>query len=239
MRLMGHAMRGFSELSESVLVTMLGLMGDATLERVSRTSALGRYGRAGHEIEDVTAIRTLDVAVPDQIVTKACAAWATVAGATGVATSATGPIGFAADIPALLASNLMMIGEVATIYGFDVAEEDEHAYAIAVLLMQRRPSTGRGGGRSGRVMGGVAPLQEIARELGEGASWEDVRDERAGRWLRNSARELAWYLVKRKVAQIVPGVGVLVAGGVNAQFTARTCKAAKEMYRERFVGEAF
>ena len=66
-----------------------------------------------------------------------------------------------------------------------------------------------------------------------------MRDERAGRWLRNSARELAWYLVKRKVAQIVPGVGVLVAGGVNAQFTARTCKAATEMYRERFVGEAF
>ncbi len=240
MRMMGKAMRGFGELSEAVLVTTLGMVGDATLTRVSRTSAFGRYERAGYEIEDVTEIRALDVAVPDRIVGKACRAWTAVAGATGVATSGLGLVGMVTDIPSLLASNLMMIGEVATIYGFDVAEQDEHAYAIAVLFMQRRApgavARGRAGGRAGRVAGSVAPLQEIARELGAGANWEDVRDERAGRWLREAARELAWYLVKRKVAQVVPGVGTLVAGGVNAQFTARTCKAAKELYRERFVG---
>lgn len=220
----------FGEFSEAVLRATLGLIGDATLTRVSRTSALGRYERAGYEIGEVTEIRALDVNVPDRIARQACRAWTAVAGATGVATSATGPIGFAADIPALLANNLMAIGEVASVYGFEVAEEDERAYAMALLFMQRQVPRGR--------PNAVDYVSRIARELREGTSWEEIRNERAGRWLREAARELAWYLIKRKVAGIVPGVGAIVAGGVNAQFTSRTCRAARRVYRERFVEDS-
>ncbi len=218
-----------AEVGDAVLRGTLSIIGDLTLTNVSRTSALGRYERAGHDIEDVTQIRALDVSVPDRIAGRACRAWTAVAGATGVVTSATGLIGFAADIPTLLANNLMAIGEVASVYGFDVTEEDEHAYAIALLFSQQQERPGRP--RATRY------LQEIARELREGASWEEIRDEKAGRWLRRAARDLAWYLIKRKLAGIVPGIGSLVAGGVNAHFTSRTCKAARKAYRQRFVSE--
>lgn len=231
MRAERTAKRGFGELSEAVLVTALGLIGDATLMPVSRTSALGRYERAGYAIEDVTDIRALDVSVPDGIARKAGRAWTLVAAVTGVATSATGIVGLIADVPTLLANNLMAVGEIASIYGFDVADRDERAYAMALLFMQREA-------RGGRPRA-VAYVAEIAHRLRAGRSWEDVRNEPAGRWLREAARELAWYLVKRKAAQVIPGMGTLVAGGVNAQFTARTCRAAREMYRERFVAQAF
>jgi hydroxymethylpyrimidine/phosphomethylpyrimidine kinase len=155
--------------------------------------------------------------------------WTAVAGVTGVATSATGLVGFAADIPALLANNLMAIGEVATVYGFDVADADERAYAMAVLFSQDQK-------RPGRPVA-ARYLREIAKALREGASWEDIRDEKAGQWLRGAARQLAWYLIKRKLAGIVPGIGSLVAGGVNAHFTFRSCSEARQVYRERFVGE--
>lgn len=228
-RLLHFAPSVAAEVGDAVLRGMLSIIGDLTLTNVSRTSALGRYKRVGHDIEDVADIRALDVSVPDRVVGRACRVWITVAGATGVATSATGVIGFSADIPALLANNLMAIGEIATIYGFDVADEDEHAYAIALLFAEHDR-------RSGRPRG-VSHLREIATELQEGASWEDIRDEEAGRWLRDAARELAWYLIKRKLAGVIPGVGSLVAGGVNAQFTARTCREARRVYRERFIEE--
>ncbi|MFP4248520.1 MAG: EcsC family protein [Armatimonadota bacterium] len=229
MRILGSASGAVAEVGDAVLRGTLSLIGDATLTTVSRTSALGRYERAGHKIEDVTQIRSLDVSVPDRIVGRVCRVWIAVAGATGVATSATGAVGLAADIPALLANNLMAVGEIASVYGFDVAEEEESAYAMALLFA--RHSEGRGG------RGTRAHLRRIARDLREGASWSDIRDEKAGRWLRDAARDLVWYLVKRKAAGVIPGVGSLVAGGVNAQFTARTCREAREAYRERFISE--
>ena len=227
MRLTGLAARAFGEMSETVLVTMLGLVADATLTRVSRTSALGRYERAGYNIEDVREIGALNVSVPDRVVRSACRRWIALAGTTGVATSATGAVGLAADIPTLLANNLMAVGEIASIYGFDVSDEDEHARAIALLFVQHRDRTGRSNPAS--------YLNEIARELQEGTSWREIRDEKAGRWLRQAARELVWYLIKRKFAGIIPGIGAVVAGGVNAQFTARTCAVAREYYRNRFL----
>jgi hypothetical protein len=121
----------------------------------------------------------------------------------------------------------MAVGEIASIYGFDVSDEDEHARAIALLFVQHRDRPGRPNPAS--------YLNEIARELQEGTSWREIRDEKAGRWLRQAARELVWYLIKRKFAGIIPGIGAVVAGGVNAQFTARTCAVAREYYRKRFL----
>ena len=106
-----------AEVGDAVLRGTLSIIGDLTLTNVSRTSALGRYARAGYEIEEVTEIRALDVSVPDRIVGRACRVWVAVAAATGVATSATGLVGFAADIPTLLANNLMAIGEIASVGG--------------------------------------------------------------------------------------------------------------------------
>lgn len=219
------------ETGDAVLRGTLRLISDLTLTRVSRKSALGRYERAGYDVAEVADIRGFDVAVPDKIVGRACRVWTTVAGAAGVATSVTGPIGFATDIPTLLANNLMAVGEVATIYGFDVAYEDEHAYATALLFLQGEEDDPAAACDPG------THLAEIARHIRDGARWEDIRDQRAGRWLRTAATELAWYLIKRKVAGIVPGVGPLVAGSVNARFTSRTCATARRIYRERFMSE--
>ncbi len=228
-RILRSAPAAVAEVGDAVLRGTLGIIGDATLTTVSKTSALGRYERADYDIDDVDDIRALDVNVPDRMVRKVCRAWTAVAGATGVATSATGVVGFAADIPTLLANNLMAIGEVATTYGFDLADPDERAYATAVLFSQDRKRPGR--------PRAVRYLREIAQSFREGASWEDIRDEKAGQWLRRATRDLAWYLVKRKVAGIVPGIGSLVAGGVNAHFTSRTCREARSVYHERFVSE--
>lgn len=228
-RTLRHASGMVAGIGDAVLRGTLAMIGDATLTTVSRTSALGRYERAGYQIEDVTEIRALDVSVPDRIARKACRIWTTVAGATGVATSATGPIGFAADIPTLLANNLMAVGEVASVYGFDVGEEDEAAYAVA-LLFARNEYRGARRGPPGH-------LHKVACELKEGATWPEIRDEKAGRWLRDAARDLTWYLIKRKIAGTIPGMGSVIAGGVNAQFTARTCREARRAYRARFISE--
>lgn len=227
------AARGSSsvtQFTDAVLRAVFDLVGDATLPSVSRRSALRRYREAGHEIDDVAQARDLDVAVPDGLSRAASRRWTLIAGGTGAVTGAGGLVGLAADVPVLLTTNLTAIGEIACLYGFDVAEKSEHAYAIALLLSAGMPARGR-------ALRAMSELQRLAGELVQGQSWEELGHEVVAPLLRRAARRLAWQLVKRKLAQVVPGVGALVAGGVNAQFTSRTCGTAREVYRERFTAE--
>ena len=52
---------------------------------------------------------------------------------------------------------------------------------------------------------------------------------------RQTATKVATNMVKTKAAQVIPAVGAVVAGGVNANYTANVCEAAYQCYRERFL----
>ncbi len=62
-----------------------------------------------------------------------------------------------------------------------------------------------------------------------------INEEVMSRVLRQTATKVATNLVKTKAAQIVPAVGAVVAGGVNASYTASVCEAAYQCYRQRFL----
>jgi len=158
----GHGTRAILDLSEVIVHSMIDLVGDATLPRLSRRAALRRYHHAGYAIHDIAEIRGLSVTVPDRLSRRVVSRWTVLVGASGVVTGAGGIASLVADIPILLSGNLAAIGEIACVYGFDVAEEDEQAYAIALLFAERdRRATG---------VGTLARLRQLARELESGAS---------------------------------------------------------------------
>ncbi len=69
----------------------------------------------------------------------------------------------------------------------------------------------------------------------ETAAFNKVNEEVVSRVLRQTATKVATNLVKTKAAQIIPVVGAVVAGGVNASYTSSVCEAAYQCYCERFL----
>ncbi|MGO2386491.1 MAG: EcsC family protein, partial [Psychrobacter sp.] len=69
----------------------------------------------------------------------------------------------------------------------------------------------------------------------ETLAFNKVNEEVMSRVLRQTATKVATSIVKTKAAQIIPAVGAVVAGSVNASYTASVCEAAYQCYRERFL----
>ena len=69
----------------------------------------------------------------------------------------------------------------------------------------------------------------------ETLAFNQVNEELMSRVLRQTATKVASNLVKTKAAQIIPAVGAVVAGGVNASYTSSVCEAAYQGYRQRFL----
>ncbi|MGC9316757.1 MAG: EcsC family protein [Armatimonadota bacterium] len=224
----GQQSPGTDRVAERIIRTSLDLMGDATLGTVSRRVVLRRYRHAGHEIHDIADIREFDIAVPDRLARVIPGRWQIIAGAAGMATGLSGLPGLITDIPTLLGLNLTAIGECACTYGFDVADEEEHAYAIALLLQGDEP------GDEGDIL---SQLHRTALRMTKGSSWMRLNGYAAASWLRQAAMRLARRLIRRKLGQFVPVIGTVVGGGVNAAFTRRTCEMARRVYRRRFIHE--
>ena len=69
----------------------------------------------------------------------------------------------------------------------------------------------------------------------ETMAFNKINEELMSRILRQTATKVATNMVKTKAAQLIPAVGAVVAGGVNANYTASVCEAAYQCYRERFL----
>jgi hypothetical protein len=188
-----------------------------------------QYERLGYDIQSIGEARYLDVAVPDRLVPGFRKKWIAVSGGTGFVTASTGLAGLVADIPTLIANSLMAIGTIGSLYGFDMSDEYEQAFATAILFTRDRDdrATEEAVNRLHRL------ADRFYAELNSGAESEGEEP----RWLPEAARELTWYLVKRQLASVIPGIGSIVSGGVNAQFTSHTCNRARRVYHERFVME--
>ncbi len=221
------------EIADELLTGALKIIGDASFAPVSRGRVLERYRRAGHEIADMADIRALDVAVPDDLTRGLARRWMVAAGGLGGAVGTLGAPGFVVDVPALLATNLMAIGECACTYGFDVVEEDEHAFAIALLLAKRKR---RLSGRSD-VRDAIDEVRDGAGQIRGGATRPRGTSATIGTWVRAAAWRLARRLVRRKLGQLVPFVGAVVGAAVDADFTHQTCEIARRVYHRRFLDE--
>ena len=69
----------------------------------------------------------------------------------------------------------------------------------------------------------------------ETQAFNQINEEVMSRVLRQTATKVVTNMVKTKAAQIIPAVGAVVAGGINANYTANVCEAAYQCYRERFL----
>ncbi|WP_317200503.1 EcsC family protein [uncultured Psychrobacter sp.] len=172
-------------------------------------------------------IASLDIADVDEQVTLFKSKYVALTSAQGVATGMAGWAGISVDVMGLITANLRAIGEYATYYGFDMSQKGEQLFAMSLLAVATSASADER----------KAALEDTASltQDPETKAFNKINEELMSRILRQTATKVATNMVKTKAAQIIPAVGAVVAGGVNANYTASVCEAAYQCYRERFL----
>lgn len=178
-------------------------------------------------VNKLTDIEALPVAIVDKQVKLFKSKYVALTSAQGVVTGMVGWAGIPADVVGLITANLRAISEYATYYGFDMSAKGEQLFAMSLLAVATSISAEER----------QAALRDIFSMVQnpETLAFNQINEEVVSRVLRQTATKVATNLVKTKAAQIIPAVGAVVAGGVNASYTASVCEAAHQCYRERFL----
>jgi len=182
---------------------------------------------AGSSITTFSDIERLPIAVVDKQVELFKSKYVALTSAQGVTTGVAGWVGIPADVVGLITANLRAIGEYATYYGFDMNNKGEQLFAMSLLAVATSVSAEE---RKAALDNTDAMVKDPQTQ-----AFNQVNEEVMSRVVRQTATKVATNMVKTKAAQIIPAVGAVVAGGVNASYTASVCEAAHQCYRERFL----
>ncbi|MGM8910369.1 EcsC family protein [Psychrobacter sp. 1U1] len=181
----------------------------------------------GSAVKKLKDIENLPIAIVDKRVKLFKSKYVALTSAQGVATGITGWAGIPADIIGLIIANLRAIGEYATYYGFDMSDKNEQLFAMSLLAVATSASAEERKAALDDTFSTVKDPEVLA--------FNKVNEKVASRVLRQTATKVATNMVKTKAAQVIPAVGAMVAGGVNASYTSNVCEAAYQCYRERFL----
>lgn len=181
----------------------------------------------GSSIKTLSDIKHLPIAVVDKQVKLLKSKYVALTSAQGVTTGVVGWVGIPADVVGLITANLRAIGEYATYYGFDMSDKGEQLFAMSLLAVATSASAEA---RKAALDNTRTMIKDPKTQ-----AFNQINEEVMSRVLRQTATKVATNMVKTKAAQIIPAVGAVVAGGVNANYTANVCEAAYQCYRERFL----
>lgn len=219
----------FSDTLKEAIEKALTSLSDATAWSIDQQQVLDEYNELNttDTIKNLDDIQKLSLQKIDEQVKLFKSKYVAASSAQGVTTGVVGWAGIPADIAGLLTANLRAINEYAVHYGFDTDKEAEQLFAISLLSIATSHSADE---RQAAVDETLSLLKDP-----ETMAFNKVNEELMSRVVRQTATKVATNLVKTKAAQVVPAVGAVVAGGVNAKYTANVCEAAYQCYRKRFL----
>jgi hypothetical protein len=214
-------------LPEAVTTTATTLI-EATLRDVAAESAR-RVGRARilrelakDGVESVAAARSAELGKLDRLAWSITHENRLLAALEGFGCGLGGATLVLLDLPALITVNLNAIAAMATVYGFEAESPDETERALLLLA----------GGHEAFARDVEAPSvgRITVRRIPQGALGG-----RAALALRAVAVRLGGRLAKAKLLQLIPVLGGAVGAGLNFHFTLETTRAARMLYRLRWL----
>ena len=137
----------------------------------------------------------------------------------------------AADAAAGVVTSNRAVAHVAAYYGYDVDEPGERIFALGVLSLGLAEEAGK--------LAAYRELNKIVQALARRQAWKQLNQNQVAQVIRAVYRALGMTLTKRKLAQAVPVVGVVVGAGLNARSLARVVDDAEHLYLERFLREKY
>ncbi|MGY1814355.1 EcsC family protein [Blastococcus sp. SYSU D00820] len=224
------------------------LIGKAAVRTVRRRRIVARYSRHGAAVVDLADIRELPLRSIDEVrpaldVRYALGTFLTgaasgaVAGGGALASTAGAAPGLGVVATAMATDAALTLGavnrgvaQVAAYYGYDATRPEERLFALGVMNAALA-----GTGKSAAY----AELSQLAQKLVRDATWEKLNEHLLTRVVRKVYDRFGYRLVKRKLAQVVPVVGMLIGGGLNAQLLDSAIEEIDVLYRERLLQDRY
>jgi len=162
-----------------------------------------------------------------------------IATAEGTVAGATGAVGIAVDVPALLTLSLRTIHKIGLCYGYsaDTPEEKNFVLRILSVVGSNNPQE-----KTSALIG-----LKLAQGIIKNNAWKKL-NEKFGKAIVESemseflklfiielSRQLAKNLSKRKAMQAIPVAGGIIGGAMNAKFVKDVGWAATRTYQKRWL----
>ncbi|MFB6351701.1 MAG: EcsC family protein, partial [Bradymonadaceae bacterium] len=108
-------------------------MNDASSWSLEPDDVLEAYREAGHPVEEISAIASLELRVVETVVEGLASRYRMAALGEGAATGAAGLAGALASVPAVASTAMRAIHEYGYYYGFDLEAPENREHALLVL----------------------------------------------------------------------------------------------------------
>lgn len=223
---------------------------DFGLNSVNESTVIKRFNKAGHKVESLDDVRKLDLKTCDTIgstkkqkyvVAGAVEGSASSIAVTGLVVSSTVSAGVGAGVAAgaiavdtvtVLTGMGRIIASVAANYGYDVRLPEEAVFASGVLAYSTA-------GNASEKAAAMAALSRLTQQMMRQATWKQLSTNQLVRVVEVVFKALGLKLTHKKLAQVIPVIGVAINGGLNAKMANDTVDRAHTAYRLRFLTEKY
>ncbi len=232
---------------EKTLNGTLELTFNPALRSANAQKALEGYRSRHEDVHDLEDLKKLDLEHLDRfrrrkgwyVTTSAAQGTATSLAVTGteVSTTVSGGVtagavvaAVAVDTAASLAMMGRSIGSVAVRYGYDVRLPDEELFAMGVLSLGTASTLEA-------KHSALAALSRLTQQMMRQATWQQLNEHVLVRVIGRMYQVLGLRLTQRKLAQLVPVVGIGINATLSANMTRHAYQRAEDVYRLRFLSE--
>jgi hypothetical protein len=226
-------------------LTMDAAMGSVSAARVFRKyEALGVTGGAWEQIRALD-LSDCDATMPDlrlryatATAIEGAAASLAITGAevattvSGGTTAAVAVGAVAVDISAVLAAMGRVVAETGAYYGYDVDQEDERLFALAVIAYSSAATPAA-------KAASLAELSKLTQMMMRRATWKQLSSEPLVKVIQFVYARLGIRLTKTGLSKAVPILGVVVGAGMNAAALQKVATDAKFAYRMRMLVDKY
>lgn len=136
----------------------------------------------------------------------------------------------ATDAAVTLAAVNRGLAHVAGYYGYDYRQREERLFALGVMNAALA-GTGKAAA--------YAELNKIVQQLARNATWQRLNEHAIARISQRVVERFGFSLTKRKLGEVLPVVGAVIGGGLNAQLLNSAVEEIDVLYRERFLRDRY
>jgi hypothetical protein len=234
-----------------------------TVDRISvasvrRRAIIKRFARAGHDVVELSDIRSLDLKTVDRVrprvdlryvlgsAAEGAGAGAAMTGAEaltaggtvfGIGAGAAPGAGLlvavtVADAVAVVGACSRVAAEIGAYYGYDAELPQERLYSMGVLGVAMATS-------EPAKAAAFQELNKVVQALARRKSWKELDSLVMTKVIKRVMGKYAERMTQRKLGQAVPVVGIVLGAALNAKTLNDVVKAADYVYRERFLRDKY
>ena len=218
---------------ESVLRGALQTAQRAAVRGDGEAALLARAG-----VAELAALRDQPLEVCDRLAGRIQRGGLMLGGAGGAVFGVAGKAGLVLDVPSVLVLALRTIHRVGLCYGERCLQRPDDGLALSVFAVASANSVDEKtqallGLRAAGLLDGT--LDAAWRDGVERAAERELAKEAATYSLNNLARTVGMHLGWRKAASVVPVMGAVVGGSVNAWYIYDVARVARYCFQERWL----